>query len=104
MWYAQVCSNVEHNSQLRKRSSKDTHFKAQTPCGALAVFHTVRCGDYWCKIDGSYASTLLKISNSPYCVIPFHSCLFALVFVSFFSGFEAIFFYSCKFKLSNPII
>ena len=36
------------------------------------------------KIDGVYACALLKLSNSPFCVIPFHSCLFVLVFVSFF--------------------
>ena len=41
------------------------------------------------KIAGVYACALLKISNSPFCVIPFHSCLFVLVFVSFFSGFVA---------------
>ena len=28
----------------------------------LVVFHTVRCGDYWCKIDYVYACALLKIS------------------------------------------
>ena len=27
--------------------------------------------------------------NDPFCVIPFHSCLFVFVFVSFFSGFGA---------------
>ena len=84
------------------RSSKVTHFKAQTPCSALVVFHTVRCGDYWCKIDGVYACTLLQ--NSPFCVISFHPCLFVLVFVSFFCIRSKYFFWFCNFMLSNPII
>ena len=44
---------------------------------------------YWYKIDGVYACALLKISNSPFYVIPFHSRLFLLVFLGPFSGFEA---------------
>ena len=93
MWYAQVCTDLEHIQQLRTRSSKNTHFKAQTPFWALVVFHTVRCGDYWCKIDGVYARALLKISNSPFCVIPLHSCLFVRAFVSFFLDSKQIFFF-----------
>ena len=60
----------------------------------LVVFHTVRCSDYQCKIDGVYACALRKISNSPSCVIPIHSCLFALVFVPFFLDSKQIFFFS----------
>ena len=78
---------------MHTRPSKDTHFKAQPPCQALVVFHTVRCGDYRYKIDGVYACALLKISNSPFCVIPFHSCLFVLVFVSFFLDSKQILFF-----------
>ena len=33
------------------REGEISHFKAQTPCWPLVVFHTVWCGDYWCKID-----------------------------------------------------
>ena len=91
---------------MRTRSSKDTHLKAQTPCWTLVIFHTVRCGDYWCKKDGIYAFALLKISNSPFCVIPFHWCLFVLVFVPFFLDSKQIykFFSFFHFMLSNPII
>ena len=72
------------------RALAKTQIKTQTPCCALVVFHTVHCGDYWCKLNGVYACALLKISNSPFCVIPFHSCLFVLVSVCvLFSGFEA---------------
>ena len=73
----------------------------------LLVFVPVRCGDYWCKIGGAYACTLLKISNSPLSVILFPSYLFVLVFVSFFfSGLEVDIhiFWFCNVKLSNPII
>ena len=94
MRYAQVCTNVERILQWRRRSSKDTDFKAQTPFWALVVFHTVRCGDYWCKIDGVYACALLKLSNSPFCVIPFQSCLFVLVFVSIFLDSMQIYFFN----------
>ena len=62
----------------------------------FVVFHTVRCGDYWtrCKIDGFYACALLKISNSPFCVIPFHLYLFVgACFCVVFSGFEANIFF-----------
>ena len=55
--------------------------------------NTVRCGDCWCKIDGVYACAFLKISNSPFCVIPFH-CLFVLLFVSFFLDSKQIIFFS----------
>ena len=88
MWYAQVCTNVEHIQQLHTRSCKDTHFKAQTPCGALVVFHTVRCGDYWCKIDGVYACALLKISKVHF--VSFELIhVFLCLFLCPFSGFEA---------------
>ena len=74
-------------------------------CRPLVVFHTVRCGAYWCKIDGVYAYALLKISNSQFCVIPFHSCLFVFAFVSFFlDSKQIILFWFCNFILSNPII
>ena len=87
------------------RSSKDTHFKAQTPCRALVVFHTVRCGDYWCKLNDVYACALLKVSNIQFCVFPFHPCLFVLVFESFFwIRSKYIFFEVCNFILSNRII
>ena len=33
------------------------------------------------------------MSNSPFCDIPFHSCLYVLVFVSFFLGTKQIFFF-----------
>ena len=56
---------------------------------------------YWCKIDGVYASALLKISNSPFCVIPFHSCLFVLPFVSFFLDSEQTFFFSFVISCSH---
>ena len=45
-------------------------------------------------MDGVYACALLKISNSPFCVIPLHSCLFVLVFVSFFLDSKQIIFFS----------
>ena len=95
-----MCTNVEHISQLRTRSSKDTHFKA------LVVFHTVRVVENWCKIDGVYARALLKISNSPFCVFRFYPCHFVLVFVSFFLDSKQIyiFYMFCNFMLSNPII
>ena len=67
-------------------------FKSQTPCRPLVVFHTVR-GDYWCNIDDVYACALLKISNSPFCVITFHSCLFVFVFASFFLDSKQIIFF-----------
>ena len=72
----------------------------------LLVFVPVRCGDYWCKIGGADACTLLKISNSPLSIIPFPSYLFVLVFVSFFSGLEVHIhiFWFCNVMLSNPII
>ena len=59
----------------------------------LLFFHTLSCGNYWCKIDGVYACTLLKISNSPFCVIPFQQCLFVLVFVCFFLSSKQMFFF-----------
>ena len=52
--------------------------------GADPLLSSCRCGDYWCNIDAVNACALLKISVSPFCVIPFHSCLFVLAFVSFF--------------------
>ena len=55
----------------------------------FVCFFFPRCGDYWCKIAGIYACALLKISNSPFCVIPFHSCLF----VSFFLDSKQILFF-----------
>ena len=52
-----------------------------------------------------YACPLLKISNSPFCVIPFHSCLFVLVFESFSLDSKQIFFLQfCNFMLSNLIV
>ena len=60
----------------------DIHSKAQTSCWALAVFLMVGFGDSWCKIYNVYACALLKISKSPFCTIPFQSCLFAFVFVT----------------------
>ena len=48
-------------------------------------------------MDGVYACTLLKISNSPFCVILFHSRLFVLVFVSFFLVSKEIFFLVLQF-------
>ena len=36
---------------------------------------------------------IAEISNSPFCVIPFHSCLFVLVSVSFFLDSKQIFFF-----------
>ena len=73
--------------------TKQGQTKLRTLVELLLFFHTVRCGDYWCKIDGVYACAFLKMSNGPFCVIPFHSCLFVSVFVSFFSGFEANIFF-----------
>ena len=59
-------------------------------------------------MDGVYACALLKISNSSFCVIPFYSCFFVLVFVSFFLDSKQIyiyiFFQLCNFMLSNRII
>ena len=45
------------------------------------------------KIDSVYACALLKISNSPFCVIPFQSCLLVIVFVSFFLDSKHIYFF-----------
>ena len=46
---------------------------------------------HWSKIDGVYACAFLKILNSPFCIFPFHSCLFVFVFVSFFLDSKQIY-------------
>ena len=76
------CVLMQSNLTIAHALLQGHSCKAQTPSGALVVFRTVRCGDYWCKIAGVCTCALLKISNSPFCVISFHSCLFVLVFVS----------------------
>ena len=97
MWYAQVCTNVEHIYNCASALTR-TIISRLRP---LVVFHTVRYGDYWCKIDGIYACALLKMSNS--LIVSFHFIHFVFVF---FSGFEAntYFFRFSNFMLSNPII
>ena len=55
-------------------------FQIFSPCGTLRC---VLMQSIFKNCARALARTL-KISNSPFCVIPFHSCLFVLVIVSFF--------------------
>ena len=39
---------------------QNTHFKVQSQYLSLVLFHTVRSGAYWHKIDGIYACTFAE--------------------------------------------